>query len=43
MDLEIKSITTSLSSLSLNENKIIKIQKWFRGCILTTPVTFNYV
>ena len=34
MDLEIKSITTSLSSLSLNENKIIKIQKWFRGCIL---------
>ena len=31
MDLQIESITTSLSSL---ETKIIKIQKWFRGCIL---------
>ena len=30
MDLQSEAITTSLSSL---ENKIIKIQKWFRGCI----------
>lgn len=37
MDLQIISITTSLSSLTIYENKIneiIKIQKWFRGCIL---------
>ena len=31
MDLQSEAITTSLSSL---ETKIIKIQKWFRGCIL---------
>ena len=30
MDLQSEAITTSLSSL---ETKIIKIQKWFRGCI----------
>lgn len=30
----IEAITTSLSSLAIDETKIIKIQKWFRGCIL---------
>jgi hypothetical protein len=34
MDLQIEAITTSLSSLAIDETKIIKIQKWFRGCIL---------
>jgi len=34
MDLQIEAITTLLSSLAINETKIIKIQKWFRGCIL---------
>ena len=34
MDSQIKAITTSLSSLAIDETKIIKIQKWFRGCIL---------
>ena len=34
MDLQIEAITTSLSSLVIDETKIIKIQKWFRGCIL---------
>jgi hypothetical protein len=37
MDLQIEEITTSLSSLAIDETKIIKIikiQKWFRGCIL---------
>jgi hypothetical protein len=34
MDLQIEAITTSLSSLAIGETKIIKIQKWFRGCIL---------
>ena len=34
MDLQIEAITTLLSSLVINETKIIKIQKWFRGCIL---------
>jgi hypothetical protein len=34
MDLQIEEITKSLSSLAIDENKIIKIQKWFRGCIL---------
>jgi hypothetical protein len=34
MDLEIEEITTSLSLLAIDETKIIKIQKWFRGCIL---------
>ena len=34
MDLQIKAITTSLSLLTIDETKIIKIQKWFRGCIL---------
>jgi hypothetical protein len=33
MSLEIEQITTSFSSLSIDETKIIKIQKWFRGCI----------
>jgi len=34
MDLQIEAINTSLSSLVIDETKIIKIQKWFRGCIL---------
>ena len=34
IDLQIEAITTSLSSLAIDETKIIKIQKWFRGCIL---------
>jgi len=34
MDLQIEAITTTLSSLAIDETKIIKIQKWFRGCIL---------
>lgn len=34
MDLQIETITTLLSSFAINETKIIKIQKWFRGCIL---------
>ena len=34
MDLQIEAITTSFSSLAIDETKIIKIQKWFRGCIL---------
>jgi len=34
MDLQVEAITTSLSSFAIDENKIIKIQKWFRGCIL---------
>ena len=33
-DLQVELITTSLSSLEIDETKIIKIQKWFRGCIL---------
>jgi hypothetical protein len=33
MNLEIEKITQSFSSLFIDENKIIKIQKWFRGCI----------
>jgi hypothetical protein len=32
MDLQIKGMSTSLSVI--DETKIIKIQKWFRGCIL---------
>jgi hypothetical protein len=34
MDLQIEAITTSLSLFAIDETKIIKIQKWFRGCIL---------
>ena len=34
MDLQVEPITTRLSSLEIDESKIIKIQKWFRGCIL---------
>jgi hypothetical protein len=34
MDLEIESIITSLSLLEIDKNKIIKIQKWYRGSIL---------
>lgn len=34
MDLQIEAITTSLSSLVIDETKIIIIQKWFRGCVL---------
>lgn len=29
--LQIEAITTSLSSLTIDKTKIIKIQKWFRG------------
>jgi hypothetical protein len=34
MDLEIEEISQKFSSLLIDENKIIKIQKWFRGCIM---------
>ena len=34
MDLQVEAITTSISSLVIDETKIIKIQKWFRGCVL---------
>ena len=34
IDLQIESITISLSSLTIDDTKIIKIQKWFRGCML---------
>jgi hypothetical protein len=33
MNLEIEQIAKLFSSLSIDEAKIIKIQKWFRGCI----------
>jgi hypothetical protein len=36
-DLQIETLTQSLLSLTIDECKIIniiKIQKWFRGCIL---------
>ena len=33
MSVEIEEIIKSFSSLSIDEAKIIKIQKWFRGCI----------
>jgi hypothetical protein len=33
MESQIENLTQSLSLLSIDENKIIKIQKWFRGCI----------
>lgn len=33
-DLEIEEISKSFSLLEINENKIITIQKWFRGCII---------
>lgn len=38
MDLEIESIIQSFSLLSINEIKIIKIQKWYRGCILRLKI-----
>lgn len=28
------NLTESFSKLSINEMKVIKIQKWYRGCIL---------
>ena len=34
IELQIEEITASFSSLAIDEAKIIKIQKWFRGCIL---------
>lgn len=34
MDLQIETMTTPLSSFANDESKIIRIQKWFRGCIL---------
>jgi hypothetical protein len=34
MDLQIKTLIESFSLLEIDETKIIKIQKWFRGCIL---------
>ena len=34
IDLKVKELTKELSLLSVNENKIIKIQKWYRGNIL---------
>ncbi len=33
MDAQIESITKSLSSMMIDESKIIRIQSWFRGCI----------
>ena len=33
-DLLMETITTSLSLLTVDDSKIIKIQKWFRGYIL---------
>ena len=33
MELQVEAITISLSSLAIDKSKIIKIQKWFRGCI----------
>jgi len=33
-NLQIEKLIQSFSSLSIDETKIIKIQKWFRGCIL---------
>lgn len=34
MNLQLKTMTTPLSSFVNDESKIIRIQKWFRGCIL---------
>jgi len=34
MDLEIEQLSKSFLLLSINQEKIIKIQKWFRGCIV---------
>ena len=34
MDLEMEALIRSFSLLSFDHTKIIKIQKWFRGCIL---------
>ena len=34
MDLHVETLTQSFKSLVIDETKIIKIQKWFRGCIL---------
>lgn len=34
MNLQLKTMTTPLSSFTNDESKIIRIQKWFRGCIL---------
>lgn len=34
MNLQIETVTTPLSSFANAESKIIRIQKWFRGCIL---------
>lgn len=38
LDLQIESLCQSLSSLTIDENKIIKIQRWFRGCILRVKI-----
>jgi hypothetical protein len=32
--MDLQTITATISSLAINETKIIKIQKWFRGCVL---------
>ena len=32
--MDLQTITATISSLVINETKIIKIQKWFRGCVL---------
>jgi len=34
MNLQVETLMHLLSSLAIDETKIIKIQKWFRGCIL---------
>ena len=34
MDLQLDLITTTITTLTIDENNIIKIQAWFRGCIM---------
>jgi hypothetical protein len=42
MELQIQKISNSLSLLDINENKIIKIQKLFRGWQLLILFTIFY-
>lgn len=39
MDLQIEEITTSIS---FDETKIIKIQKWFKGCLLRPIISLHF-
>ena len=50
MDLQIQNLTSTLSTLIINDadkiNKVIKIQKWFRGCMLRKkrlPLIMYYI